>query len=289
MKIYEGSQIGATETERIQLLESETHLSGQHILELFKDKLAEDEKKKTSRRRSLAAVMAAGIILLISVNWNSIYTFASEFMTKIIIKSQDIELPEVHMNKISVNKPDNLKRFSPYAIYTAGKSYSSLNDCTDELGIEILTSDLAYDASYEDKVTLYYPVGDEKFEPNNVQINDYMYIIGDLKEFERQGNAATYKAPGTNEKYASPVSLGIEFYITGTKDSMQSSTVDYSGLSYAYYEVYEGSNGLTAQILGNSNEGKSNYTAVFYNKDLKYTLEGRVELVELKRIIDSFK
>ncbi len=29
--------------------------------------------------------------------------------------------------------------------------------------------------------------------------------------------------------------------------------------------------------------------SVFYNKDLKYTLEGRVELVELKRIIDSFK
>lgn len=285
MKIYEESQI---ESKRIQLLESQTNLSGQHILELFNAKLAEEKKKKTVNR-SLAAVMAAGIIVLVTINWNSIYTFASEFMTKVTITSKDIELPEVHMKKITVHKPDNLKAIGPYSIYTASKIYSSLKDCTDELSIEILTSDLAYDASYEEKVILYYPVGDEKFEPNNVTIMDFMYIIGDLREFEQQGTGAAYKAPGIDGKYASPVSLAIDFYITGTKSNIESSFVDYSGMSYAYYEVYEGSNGITAQILGNSEEGRSNYTAVFYNSDIKYTLEGRVELEELKRIIDSFK
>ncbi len=286
MKICKSNRVITDDFEQIYILEEQTHLSTDHIYKLFNDKVVADRTK--TMRGKFTAVIAACIILFVTINWKHVYTFASEFFVKDRVTSQSIVLPEVNMNLITVNKPE---KFDYYGVYTGTKYYTSLKNCTDELGINILTSDLAYDEEYEEKVVLWYPLdGDEKFGSNSVNIMSYLYIIGDLKEFERQGTGAGYKYPQTeDDKYASPISLNIDFFITGTKKKLVGSNEDYSGLSYNYHETYTGSNGIEAQIIGNNNSARiNNYTAIFYDSNIKYTLKGDIKLLELKRIIDSF-
>ncbi len=285
MKICDEEQVLRNEAEEIKHFERQSE-SFDTIWKIFNEKITFDKRRK-NRRRKLFAVIVACIIVVVTSNWKGIYSFASEFLAKITITSKDIEYLSESMKLITVNEPEKL---DSYGVYIGNKHYTSLKECTDELGIEILTSDLACDAMFDDKVILSFPMdGDEKFGMNLVTINDFMYIIGDLREFELQGTAAYYKSPQLNDQYGSPISLNIEFFITGMKRNIEESHSDYSGLSYSYHEIYKGTNGITAQIIGNQTEGKGDYTAIFYENDMKYTLTGLVTLTELKRIIDSFK
>lgn len=286
MKICKTNQTMLDEIEQISIQEDQIQLSTDHILKLFYSKVASDKKKSIKRRKAYAAI-AACFALAVAINWKGIYTYASELFTRSTAMSQDIILPDENMKLITVNKPERLDH---YGTYVGGKSYSSLKECMDELGINILTSDLAYDESYEGKVELTFPLdGDEKFGTNGVSIKDFMYIIGDLKEFERQGTGAVYKTPQTDEdKYASTISLEIEFFITGTKRQTSQANVDYSGLSFTHHETYTSSDGREVQIIGNNSGRINEYIAYFYDNNIKYSLRGKVELSELKRIIDSF-
>lgn len=287
MKTYELDQIKRDESPQINLLEDQLQLSTDNIWKIFNDKII-TEKKKSVRKRGFSFAVAVCAMLIIAFNWQGIYTIAAGFFTKDTAKIQDFELPDVKMELITVNKPEKLDH---YGVYSGTKYYTSLKDCTDELGIHVLTSDLAYNEKYEEKISLLYPLdGDEKFGMNLVSIYDNMYIIGDLKDFERQGTGAFYKGPQSeDDKYNSPVSLRLEFYITGTKKKINEANADYSGLAYAYHEKFKGSNGIEAQIIGKNSARLNNYTAIFYKDNIKYILEGTIELSELKKIIESFR
>lgn len=288
MKICKANQTMPDDTEQISMQEDQIHLSTDHILNLFHSKVASDRKKSMNRRKAYTAI-AACFILAVVINWKSIYTYASELFARSTAISRDTILLDGSMKFITVNKPETLDR---YGTYVGSKDYSSLKECSDELGVNLLTSNLAYNESFEGKVELSFPLdGNEEYGTNSVTIRDALYIIGDLKEFERQSSTGgVFKTPQTKEdKYGSPICLEIEFFITGTKKQNFGEHVDYSGLSYAYHEIYTSSTGKEVQIIGNNSGRINDYIAYFYDNNMKYTLEGRIDLAELKRVIDSFQ
>lgn len=277
MKINLTDQVNLDALENISIVENEMQLSSENIQKKFRNKVAV-ERKSSIRRRITYTGLAACMILAVAVNWNGIYTFASELFIKSTVKVENATLTEEDMSPITINKPEVLDE---YGTYLGTKYYNSLQECSELLGIKLLTSDLAWSKSYDQKIMMRYPTDGT----NYVTIDDFLYIIGDLKEFVHQGvNGASYRTAGSEDQYATPVRLHIEFLITDTEKQTTGISDEY--LSSAYQETYTTITGKEVQILRNNiNE----YIAYFYDNDIKYTLIGNVKLPELKRIVDSFQ
>lgn len=276
MKTNVTDQTKLDNTEHISSLEKEMHLSAEHVLKLFQDKVTA-ERKVSFRRKMSYAAMAACVMLVIAVNWNSIYTFASELLAKSTVMVKDNVLTDNEVTPITIKEPDTLDE---YGQFRGSKYYSSLKECAEALGIDILSSDLSWNESFDKKVFMEYPTDGS----NEVVIHDFSYIIGDLKNFSHKDTSFTYESPTSQDKYASPVSLRLEFFITGTKEQLRGHEEEY--LTSELLETYTDSAGREVKILKNNIH---EYIAYFYSDNIKYTLTGNVQLSEFKRIIDSFE
>lgn len=265
--------------ENITILEEEMNLSSDNILTRLNEKVA--AHKKVSLRKRVAYVgMAACLALIVVGNSKSIYSMASNLFAKYTVKTQNAVLLEENMRPIEVKSPGKL---DAYGTYVGGKGYSSLKECADALGIHILSSDMAWQETHPDKVSLTYPL-----VANWVMIDDPYYIVGDIKDLKWQaGNSVVYSNPHGKYKYATPISYRVEFFIKGTK--RQSAGVDDKNSNLTHIETYKSAQGYKVQILsGSSNPGTiGTYVAYFIDKNIRYTLEGTLDIQELKKIIDS--
>lgn len=97
MKIKVKNQTKFDDLEYISLMEKEMHLSSDHVLKLFQDKVAV-EKKAYIRKKITIASMAACVMLTVAINWNSIYTLASGLLTKSTVMVQNTVLSEDDMH-----------------------------------------------------------------------------------------------------------------------------------------------------------------------------------------------
>jgi hypothetical protein len=259
--------------DSIELMEAGTELSSEHIINILHDK-ASYETRKRKRKIILLTSTAACVLLAVTLNFNIIYTFASELFTKVTIKSYDeIIITQNHLENTAITWPEKM---DDYGTYASSKYYSSLEAVTKDLNIVVLQNSMAWDnTTFNVKVLLTLPVKDISLG----EIWDTVYIVGDMKDIEVQGGGIIFKA---GEDFTNPVQLKILFSIDGLPVTTTEQIQTFEDMELL--ETYNSPNGIDAKIFMSG----SRIQAVFYDEGMEYLLSGYVSKDIMEEIIDSF-
>lgn len=229
---------------------------------------AKRSKKKRVRYNILLVVL--GVVVLGSTAQAG-YTLYNRWL-----KMNGETLPELDsMQLIEVNPlSEENKVNSSYE-----KQYDSYEDLQEELGLELLHTDIA-DNNSSVLITR---------KTDNVhwtQIKVVAYIVGDVSGMKRiEGRNQYTWIPG--KEFSSPIDLSVDI-ISSQEQLKIGWDKEYLG-PYDFVESYQTQDGYKVNILssGDSNT-KPMYQAVFVADGIRYTVRGKVDIVLLKEILDSF-
>lgn len=200
------------------------------------------------------------------------------------INVNDETLPELDQMQITELPETNS---SEDAYGTVSQTYSSYRQMIEELGINLLDTDLELDNPYM-SIDLATDNKDYCF------ITVENYIIGDVTGFELLPDKTAYVYEH-GKTYYSPVSLSIEIILSQEQLDIGLDK-DYLGM-YEYVESYRSAQGYKVNILrGTESDGREDMdnivtekTAIFVADGIRYTLTGRVSLDTVKEIVDSMQ
>lgn len=257
--------------EMIDEIEVDNNMSSDHILDSFTKKITALKRKRLQRKLAIASLAACFTIVAVA-NWNTIYSYASELLGVFTFETKDGSRPSVDVEPIHVNTPV----LEQMGEFTGTKEYTSLEECSQELGITLLNSNLAWDYIFPGKVHLSYP-NTEKISVATISVP--FYIVGDLNNIQLKDGALLSQG---GEIYKNVVNLTITFLID---EGPTKYVNEFDQTDYYSTETYVGSNGIEAQILGTSYD----YGVYFFHENIKYEFRAMVPLDEVKRIIDSFE
>lgn len=220
----------------------------------------------------LAACVLCATTVLAAIYMNSKINVNGETLPE-LDQMQITELPETNG--------------SEDAYGTVSQTYTSYRRMIEELGINLLDTDLELDNPYM-SIDLTTDNKDYCF------ITVENYIIGDVTEFRLipDGTAYVYEHGKT---YYSPVSLSVEIILSQEQLDIGLDK-DYLGM-YEYVENYRSAQGYKVNVLrGTESDGREDTddivtekTAIFVADGIRYTLTGRVSLDTLKEIVDSMQ
>lgn len=159
--------------------------------------------------------------------------------------------------------------------------YENYQDLCNDLGIDLLCSDLADGNSY---MLISRKTDNENW--NKIRVT--AYIVGDLKSISRIPGKERYRwEPG--EIFTSPVDMEIDI-ITSDSQLCYGMERDFLG-NYEFVETYMSKQNYRVQIIrDNSVIGenvKQGYRAVFVADGIRYIITGQMDLEKLKEIIDT--
>lgn len=228
------------------------------------------KRKKRKRLRYNLFMTAIAVILLGSVAQAG-YTLYNHWL-----KINGETLPELEsMQKIEVNPlSEDYKVNSSYE-----KQYDSYEALQKDLGVRLLYTDMA-DNNSSMIITR------KTDNVNWTQIKVVAYIVGDVTGLKRVEGRNQYTwIPG--KEFFSPIDLSID--IISSQEQLEIGwDKEYLG-TYDFEESYQMQDGYKVNILssGESNT-KPMYQAVFVADGIRYTIRGKVDIVLLKEILNSF-
>lgn len=231
------------------------------------------EKAKRKRRKRLRynILMTAIAVILLGSTAQAGYTLYNRWL-----KINGETLPELEsMQKVEVNPmSEDYRVNSSYE-----KQYDSYEALQKDLGVRLLHTDMA-DNNSSMIITR---------KTDNVhwtQIKIVAYIVGDVTEMKQIEGRNQYTWISGKE-FFSPIDLSID--IISSQEQLEIGwDKEYLG-AYDFVESYQTYDGYKANILssGESNT-KPMYQAVFVADGIRYTIRGRVDIMLLKEILDSF-
>lgn len=228
------------------------------------------------------------------VKWK--YQVAALFLC-IILGGTTVYAGYVILNKINVNektlpelqpmeKKETKKLIAdPDEIGDYRKEYNTYDVLCQELGIGLLSSDLAKDNAF---MVIQRKTDNENWE----EIRISPYILGDISEIEKVEGENFYSWERGKE-YASPVDLLIEI-ISSEKQLKSGWEKDYLG-TFAFVESYQSKQGYLVNILQDTTIEEKDRAmgykprcyAIFVADGVRYTLSGSIELEKMKELVDS--
>lgn len=245
------------------------------------EKMMQSIEKSLTRRNQhkfLKTVAASFVILTLG---GTTVAAGYYFVNKISVNDAVLaELDKMHV--VDINKMAQPKD----EFGTIEQDFKDYNEIQEELGINLLDTELAYNSDY-----LQGHITTDNKDYAMITMNNY--IIGDTANFRylEEENRYEYEHGKT---YYSPVSLNIDL-ILSDEQLENSWDTDYLGM-YESMEEYHSAQGYKVNLIQDNNgdndlnEGVvSEKIAVFVSDGIRYTLKGRVSVDTMKTIVDSMK
>lgn len=228
------------------------------------------KRKKRKRLRYNILMTAIAVILLGST------VQAGHALYNRWLKMNGEILPELEsMQKIEVSPMSEEDKVN--SLYE--KQYDSYEALQAELGMRLLHTDMANNNSSM-------IITRKTDNVHWTQIKIVAYIVGDVTGMKQiEGRNQYTWTPGKN--FFSPIDLSID--IISSQEQLEIGwDKEYLG-AYDFVESYQTQDGYKVNILssGESNT-KPMYQAVFVANGIRYTIRGKVDIVLLKEILNSF-
>ena len=227
------------------------------------------KKKQRNRHKPLILII---LILLLGTTAHAGYTIYNAIWVN------HESLPELDpMKKTIVNKLNDYDEED--MLYR--KSYDSYSGLCEELGIELLSSEMAEGNSAM-------LITRETDNEHWTQIKVTAYILGDVYNLKKVENMQLYTWQ-EGEVFSSPIDMTIDI-ISSDEQLEIGWEKDYLG-PFEYVETYQSEKGYQVNIISSAAVRKNEkpmYKAIFVADGIRYTLSGRVEISKMKEILDSF-
>lgn len=227
------------------------------------------KKKQRNRHKPLILII---LILLLGTTAHAGYTIYNAIWVN------HESLPELDpMKKIIVNKLSDYDEED--MLYR--KSYDSYSELCKELGIELLSSEMAEGNSAM-------LITRETDNEHWTQIKVTAYILGDVYNLKKVENMQLYTWQ-EGEVFSSPIDMTIDI-ISSDEQLEIGWEKDYLG-PFEYVETYQSEKGYQVNIISSAAVRKNEkpmYKAIFVADGIRYTLSGRVEISKMKEILDFF-
>ncbi len=215
------------------------------------------------------------IVILGGIVYVSVYTQNAQSSQNIIRVNKEI-LPSLDdMKSVDLNMSETKTH------HTLDEKNINIVDgkIQSDFGVSLLSSKLASENPYIiEKVETDYE--------NYVELRFKNYIIGDTSGFQYNKREAfyTYKEGKT---FFSPLSLQV--YIILSEDQMNKGmNIDYMG-DFKFEEQYVSKQGYKVNIIRSKKKDNLNRYAIFVADGIRYTLEGRIALENMKAVVDTME
>lgn len=263
--------------------------SGLSGMKLDTDLFNQIEKRKKSKKSSrhiaykMKYSVAAGIVCAVLLGTTAVLAAGSFSLFPILVNRQAI--PDLEpMEVVSLQTVEGT--VTEYG--DIEKTYTSMEELEKDLGIKLLDTFYATDKTYT-KI-FYSKIGDGY---NVIDVREY--IIGDLTNIREwdsvnsdgitEGNDEWYAWTNGNI-YKSPVNMKIEIR---SDPSQQELNMEYMGY-YKYIETFISEQGYTVNVIKSTTTSETpQIQMVFVANGIRYTLQGRVPVDEMKDIVNSMK
>lgn len=241
---------------------------------VFTDEMLNDvvnPKKKKNIKMQYAVAAIAAICCLTGITSYAVHIYNNRVMVN------ENEIPA--LNDMSIYYYNQIKEYTEKDNFGITKKYKSYQDLKNEIAIPILESKYA---EGNDKMLIELTTDEKDYE----SIHIAGFIIGDVKNLEpiAKGHFYSY-TPG--EKFYSPVNLDIDI-ILSEEQLYQGLEFDYLG-GYEFVEQYISKQGYKVNIVATTGNPVPTYSAIFVSDGIRYRLDGKIELEQMKEIVDSMK
>ena len=231
----------------------------------------ENAKRKKRKRIKYNILLTAIAVILLGSTAQAGYTLYTRWF-----KINGEMLPELEsMQKIEVNPLNEEYKVNS----TYEKQYDSYEELQNELGVRLLHTNMADNNSFM-------IITRKTDNVHWTQIKIVACIVGDVTEMKRiEGRNQYTWTPGEN--FLSPIDLSID--IISSQEQLEIGwNKEYLG-AYDFVESYQTQEGYKVNILssGEANR-KPMYQAVFVADGIRYTVRGKVDIMLLKEILNSF-
>ena len=231
----------------------------------------EKAKRKKRKRIKYNILLTAIAVILLGSTAQAGYTLYTRWF-----KINGEMLPELEsMQKIEVNPLNEEYKVNS----TYEKQYDSYEELQNELGVRLLHTNMADNNSFM-------IITRKTDNVHWTQIKIVACIVGDVTEMKRiEGRNQYTWTPGEN--FLSPIDLSID--IISSQEQLEIGwNKEYLG-AYDFVESYQTQEGYKVNILssGEANR-KPMYQAVFVADGIRYTVRGKVDIMLLKEILNSF-
>lgn len=253
----------------------------------FITRITEQEKPQAQIRQPIRKMnySAATVLLCILLLGTSALAAGSLLYSRISVNQQQI--PDLEpMEIIPLQPVDGTKR-----------TFSSMEELENELGIKLLGSNLAAENPY---IKIFYTKTGDGYNAIDIQ----EYLTGDLaniREWNGENNTSTTE--GNDEWYAwtqgniykSPIDLNIVILSDPSQPELDTEYMGY----FQYVETFTADQGYTVNVLQDTVDEDQltnmpedfipQTRMVFVAGGIQYTLQGHVPIEIMKEVIDSMK
>lgn len=252
--------------------------------ELMEMKMNDEIKRNIRKRvihrkpnRIIKGIAASFAVLVLT----GTTVFAGHYILNRVQVNEEV-LPELDdMQILQINEMES----TPDENGMINKDYKDYDEIKDELGIELLDTELSQNNPY----MLGHIMTDTK-DFAIVTVDNF--IIGDTSNYQLINEENRYSYDNGVE-YFSPISLTVDIILSDSQMNNGWDT-DYLGF-YQFVENYTSVQGYAVNIIEDTteNENLENYVsekiAVFVADGIRYSLKGRTSLDEMKAIVDTMR
>lgn len=237
--------------------------------EMFNNTLYCKKGQNIKVRYAVAAI--AAICCLTGITSYAVHIYNNRVMVN------ETEIPA--LNDMSIYHYNPIKEYTAKDDFGITKKYKSYQDLKNEIAIPILESKYA---EGNDKMLIELTTDEKNYE----SIHIAGFIIGDVENLEPIAKGHFYSYTPGNEFY-SPVNLDIDI-ILSEEQLYQGLEFDYLG-GYEFVEQYISTQGYKVNIVATTGSSVPSYSAIFVSDGIRYKLDGKIELEQMKEIVDSMK